>query len=70
MKNKSNNNNDRQVTDDFDSINEHINILVSFVDQLNDKNNCFNDTDDKLNDHIEMLQNIMECYYNFCTEKI
>lgn len=56
--------------DNFDNINENINILVSFIDQLNNKNNCFDDTNEKLNNYIEMLQNVIECYYNFCTEKI
>lgn len=56
--------------DNFDNINENINILVSFIDQLNKKNNCFDDTNEKLNNYIEMLQNVIECYYNFCTEKI
>jgi hypothetical protein len=61
---------DKSEHNDIDNINDHINLLVLFANQLDDKNNIFKNTDDKLNNYVIMMQDVLENYYNFCIEKI
>jgi peptidoglycan hydrolase CwlO-like protein len=50
------------------NIDKHIQLFISYIDQLNQKQSDFYESDNKLNNYINMMQNVIEEYYNFCTE--
>ena len=74
MSNKQNSKKNKNNIDDsdiFNNVNDNISLLVSYANQLNKKNDDdFKDTEGKLNNYVNMMQNVIENYYNFCTEKL
>ena len=67
---KNNTLNKNDEFDNIDDITEHINLLILYATQLDDKNNNFKNVDNKLENYIVMIQDIIEHHYNFCLEQL
>ena len=68
-KNNKNKKNEKSNSDETENMDEYINLLINTIDEIkkNDDSDIF---DDKLSKYLEMMQNVIDNYYNLCIEKL